>query len=219
MPEADLGVQPLPDTSSRWSKGPSAPGLVSWSYNDARCSANAAPPGLEARRVWDRAILPHPPSPAPSRPLPAPAGRLCLQTAGPQPRPWTQCGHRLPAAPHRFPPPLTEVTRLQEAVGAARCRRSPSPTPPTCSPPAWPGLLLACTPPPPPPALPRVTPGLSSDFKTTVASWCPELSPALFMMCCLSATDLACSIPVIIILYLQFHSTMRARLSHWTLSS
>lgn len=121
-------MQPLPDTSSRWSKGPSAPGRASWSYNDARCSANVAPRGWKpAESGTQPPAIPRVQLQAASARL---AGRLGLQTAGPHPAAGTRCGH--PPCPRL--PTVSSASDGGDAPsrgrGAAGCRRSPSPTPP-----------------------------------------------------------------------------------------
>lgn len=180
-------MQPLPDTSSRWSKGPSA--------QDGPAGPTTTPaaqrtprPGLETPQSLGPSLPSPSPRPAPGRPLPPlRAGRPPDGRAHPRRDAWTP-----PARGSPFPSASSGGgPRLPRGRGAAGCRRLQPDTSRLQS--AGPGLSSSLLPPPPPAALPRVTPGLSLDFRTTWSlPGSPELSPALFMMCCLSApTDLA----------------------------
>ena len=114
---ADLRVQLLPDISSWWSKGPSAPGRGQL-VPQLLLSERRAPPGWKPRRVSDPDILPHPSSPAPSRPCPPLQADSVSRQQGRPPRPWMRSGRRLLETSHRFPLSLREVTCLKEAPGA-----------------------------------------------------------------------------------------------------
>ena len=123
-------MQLLPDTSSRWSKGPSAPvrGQLVLPGHPPH------PPGWKPKRVLDPHVLPTSPSRCSSKP-PSPAHRLRLRTAGPAHCPChsvgprglgTRSGHRLLATPHPFPPSLAEMMHLKEAR-ASRVQAHPYP--------------------------------------------------------------------------------------------
>ena len=121
-------MQLLPDTSSQWTKGPSAPGqgqLVP--QRRLLLSERRAPPGWKPRRVSDPDILPHPSSPAPSRPCPPLQADSVSRQQGRPPRPWMRSGRRLLETSHRFPLSLREVTCLKEAPGAGRAQAHPHP--------------------------------------------------------------------------------------------
>lgn len=223
---ADLRVQLLPDTSSRWPKGPSASGrgqLVL--QRRPLLSEHCRDPPPHPRKVSDPAVLQVQLQAAPCLPLQADSisGQQGLPAApslseGPRGR-----GTRLDTACSRLLTVSLPLWRRGCALKRPRAGRVQAPPHPDTShlQPAGPGLCssLACKPLPSPPALPSVTPGRSSDFKAMLTSWISGVKSNSLKMYSLSPMDLARSIPVIIILDLLFHSTMSACLSHWTLSS